>query len=202
MTQESGLKTVLHVGCGPPNPIKLHKTFQGLGWTELRLDIDPKVKPDIIATITDMSPVAENSVDAVWSSHNLEHLFAHEVPVALKEFYRVVKPGGFVLITMPDLQEVAEHIAKGNLHQPLYTSPAGPICPIDIVYGHRGFIARGNHFMAHKTGFTVQSLGQHLVQAGFIKINVKRENLALWANAFKPETSEPPSNINVFPGQA
>jgi predicted SAM-dependent methyltransferase len=50
---------------------------------ELRLDIDASVAPDIVATMTDMSRVADASVDAVFSSHNIEHLDPHEVPVAL-----------------------------------------------------------------------------------------------------------------------
>ena len=37
--------------------------------------------------MTDMSMVDSAAVDAVWSSHNLEHLYAHEVPVALGEFH-------------------------------------------------------------------------------------------------------------------
>ena len=41
-TEGGDVKTVLHVGCGPYNPAKLHKTFHGPGWRELRLDIDPR----------------------------------------------------------------------------------------------------------------------------------------------------------------
>jgi predicted SAM-dependent methyltransferase len=100
-------------------------------WREIRLDIDPVVAPDIVAAITNMEDVATESVDAVWSSHSLEHLFPHEVPLALQEFARILKPGGFVLITLPDIEEVAKHIAGGNLEDPLYVSPAGPISPID-----------------------------------------------------------------------
>src|SRR3954451_8011278 len=98
-------RTVLHVGCGVKLPHKLHQAFHTPEWRELRLDIDPNVQPDIVGSITDMRMVETASVDAVWSSHNLEHLYAHEVPVALAEFYRVLRPGGFLLITMPDLQQ-------------------------------------------------------------------------------------------------
>ena len=41
-TEGGGVRIVLHVGCGPYNPAKLHKTFHGPGWRELRLDIDPR----------------------------------------------------------------------------------------------------------------------------------------------------------------
>jgi hypothetical protein len=44
------------------------------------------LNPDIVGTMTDMSAVADASVDALFSSHNIEHLYPHEVPVALAEF--------------------------------------------------------------------------------------------------------------------
>lgn len=59
-------RTVLHVGCGSPNPRKLHPTFRGGAWKEVRLDIDPAVRPDIVCDMLDMSVVATGSVDAVW----------------------------------------------------------------------------------------------------------------------------------------
>lgn len=158
----------------------------------MRLDIDPSVKPDVVASITDMSIVATDSVGAVWSSHNLEHLEAHEVPLALGEFLRVLEPGGFLLITMPDLQMVAARVAADLLEEPAYTSPAGPISPIDMLYGHRASIARGNHFMAHRTGFTAKSLSSALEHAGFVAVKTQREtdSYNLWARAQKPRSSD------------
>jgi ubiquinone/menaquinone biosynthesis C-methylase UbiE len=181
------IKTVLHVGCGVANPAKLHQMFQGGGWTELRLDIDPDVQPDIISSITDMKPVADASVDGVWSSHNLEHLYSHEVPVALAEFQRVLRPGGVVLVTMPDLQSVATAIANDQLEDTLYVSPAGPICPVDVLYGFRKAITAGNVYMAHKTGFTAKTLGQKLEAAGFTQVRVERGGaFDLWGIGYKP----------------
>ena len=52
-------------------------------WVETRLDIDPSVKPDVVASMTDMSSVPDASCHAVYSSHNLEHLFPHELQQAL-----------------------------------------------------------------------------------------------------------------------
>jgi SAM-dependent methyltransferase len=175
------MRTVLHVGCGVAQADKLHPAFRGPDWRECRLDIDPNVKPDVLASMTDMTAVADASVDAVFSSHNLEHLYPHEVAVALAEFRRVIKPGGLALITCPDLQAVAAMVAEGKLEEPAYQSPAGPIAPLDILYGYRPAMARGNLFMAHRTGFTNQTLGRHLVQAGFAWAGVQRSGWDLWA---------------------
>jgi hypothetical protein len=182
-------KRVLHVGCGSNRPGKLHPSFNADGWQEIRLDIDAEVQPDIVACITDMRQVAEASVEAIWSSHNLEHLYAHEVPLALKEFWRVLKPDGFVLITLPDLQAAAEYVARGQLEEVIYVSPAGPVSALDMCYGFRPALATGNRFMAHKTGFTAATLRQKLVDRGFVDVRVERENLALWAIGHRPRAA-------------
>jgi SAM-dependent methyltransferase len=177
-------KTFLHVGCGPKRQNQTTRGFADAAeWRELRLDIDPAAKPDIVGTMTDMSAVADASCDALFSSHNIEHLYPHEVPVALKEFRRVLKPDGFVVITCPDLQPVAELVAADKLTQPAYQSPAGPIAPLDILYGHRAAMARGNLFMAHRCGFTATVLGATLKSAGFVPTVVHRRprQFELWA---------------------
>jgi ubiquinone/menaquinone biosynthesis C-methylase UbiE len=180
-------KRVLNVGCGSDKAHPIHKMFRNEQWKEIRLDIDPKVKPDIVASITDMSVVESASVDAVHSSHNLEHLFWHEVPVALKEFHRVLKPGGFVFLAMPDVEAVAAAIVDGKLEEQLYKAPAGPITALDILYGFRRAIANGHHFMAHKTGFTAATLKAKLEKAGFKRVKVDRDvkNYALSAGGWK-----------------
>jgi SAM-dependent methyltransferase len=179
------LRTVLHVGCGMADPRKLPSAFFAPGaWREVRLDIDPGVSPDIIGSITDMAVVESGSVDAVWSAHNLEHLFAHEVPLALAEFRRVLRPEGFALVTVPDLQRAAELVAQDRLAEPAYISPAGPIAPLDMLFGHGAAIAAGNHYMAHRTGFSARTLEAALRGAGFGLVRVVRdESFALWATA-------------------
>jgi len=131
------MNTFLHVGSGPKRKDRTTKALSSADWTELRFDIDESVQPDLVGTMTDMSSVSTESVDAVFSSHNIEHLYPHEVPVALSEFLRVLKPDGFAVITCPDLQAVCALVAEDKLTEPAYTSPAGPIAPLDILYGHR-----------------------------------------------------------------
>jgi len=173
-------KTFLHVGCGQKYKNHTTATFAGRDWKELRFDIDSKVNPDILGTMLDMSGVASSSVDALYSSHNIEHLYPHEVPVALAEFKRVLRPDGFVVITCPDLQSVAALIADDKLTDPAYQSPAGPITPLDILYGHRRSMQAGNIYMAHRCGFTRKVLSATLEAAGFATVATKRRG----ANAF------------------
>ena len=177
------IKRVLHVGCGPLAGQKLHETFSWDGWQEVRLDINPGANPDIVASITDMSAVATASFDAVYSSHNLEHLAPHELPDALREFYRVLKPGGFALITLPDLEQAAAYIAEGKAEEAVLITDKGPITPLDILYGFRPFLAK-NPFMAHRFGYTAQTLRSVLLDAGFAHVVVERDGeFNLWAIA-------------------
>ena len=180
-------KKFLHVGCGRLTKANSTPEFQKNEWIETRLDIDENVTPDIISSITDMSVVDSNSFDAVYSSHNIEHLFSHEVPLALKEMHRVLCDDGFLVITCPDLQSVCEHVVNDKLTEPLYQSGMGPISPIDIIYGHRSSISSGNHYMAHKVGFTAKVLYSTLTGVGFKCAAVARQPKAfnLWAVAYK-----------------
>jgi len=161
------MKSFLHVGCGPKRKDRTTKGFNTPEWHEIRLDIDPSAQPDVIGTMTDMSAVASESVDAIYSSHNIEHLYPHEVPLAFAEFLRVLKPDGFFVVTCPDLQSVCKLVAEDKLTEPAYTSPAGPISPLDILYGHRPSMARGNLYMAHRCGFTQRVLDGTLRSCGF-----------------------------------
>jgi SAM-dependent methyltransferase len=160
-------RSVLHVGCGRT---KLQEwRFPQAEWREIRLDIDPAVEPDVIASLTDMSAVASASVDAVYCCHNLEHLYAHEVPLALAEFIRVLRPGGQAVIEVPDLEAIAQLVAADRLEEVVTETSTGPITALDMIYGHRWHIADGNRFMAHHTGFTVRTLGEALSKAGFTR---------------------------------
>ncbi|CAM5447155.1 hypothetical protein TMEC54S_03328 [Thauera mechernichensis] len=181
-------KKFLHVGCGHQNKSQL-KGFNAPDWQEIRFDIDPSVHPDIVGSLTDLSQVGTASVNAVFSSHNIEHLHAHEVPGAIREFHRVLKDDGFVVITCPDLQSVCKAVAEDKLLEPLYVSPAGPISPLDILYGHRGFIAQGNVYMAHKCGFTYSVLLNCFAQGGFVNAygGARPAAFDLWMIAYKAE---------------
>lgn len=180
------------MGCGPKRKAQTTAGFNTPDWEEVRLDIDPGVQPDVIGTMTDMSAVETGSMDAVFSSHSIEHLYPHEVPVALAEFRRVLGPDGFAIVTCPDLQTVAALVAADKLTDTAYQSGAGPIAPIDMLYGHRSAIAKGNHYMAHRCGFTRKVLIGTLRAAGFPKVAALQRPQAydLWAVACMDEVDD------------
>lgn len=105
-----------------------------------------------------------------------------------------LKDDGFLVLTCPDLQSVCALIAEDKLVDPLYESPAGAVAPIDILFGHRMSIARGNHFMAHKCGFTEKVLKITLLQTGFRSLATLRRgmpHLDLWVIATRHELDQP-----------
>src|SRR5262249_39101138 len=137
-----------------------------------------------LCSMTHMRPIESASFDAIYSRHNLEHLEYHEVPMTLREFRRVLKPGGYALIIVPDLEIVASLVVEGKLEDIVGQSPAGPIAPIDILYGYRPALKEGYYFMAHRTGFTLKTLSTHIGNAGFYAGVVRsRATRELWAEA-------------------
>lgn len=181
-------RAVLNVGSGPPGANRLHAAFRKDGWREVRLDIDPSVEPDVVSDMTDMrAKVADASFDALWSSHNIEHLAAHDVANALGEWTRVLADDGFALVTCPDIEAVARLVVEKGLDAVAYQSPAGPITARDMLWGHGASIAAGHGFMAHRTGFCAQSLGEAALDAGFAEVRVAKTPFALWALCLMPD---------------
>lgn len=184
------MKTLLHVGSGPQDKSDL-KGFNNDDWSEIRLDIDKDVKPDIVGSLTDLSLVETASVDAIYSAFNIDHIYPHEVPIALKEFYRVLNDDGIVVITCPDMQGVCEAIAQDKLLNVLYESSSGPISPIDVLFGNRREVSAGNEYMAKKGGFTYSELDRVFFEEGFkTRVGGRREEMyELFLVAFKQEKS-------------
>jgi SAM-dependent methyltransferase len=185
-------RVLLHVACGNATIDHIPLPgFHNAPWRELRLDADASVQPDIVGTMTDMSVVSNDFADAIYSSHGIEHLYPHEVSLALKEFMRVLKPDGYLVLTCPDLKSVCRIVAEDKLDDTTYLSVAGPIAPIDILYGLRSAMAAGNLFMAHRCGFTLKTLLATLRAAGFSsQYGLSREGrLELWVLASKSNRS-------------
>jgi hypothetical protein len=165
-------RTLLDLGSGPVGSSRVPRFFEG--WRQIRVDAEPAVQPDIVADITDLSAIASSSVNAVWTSHCIEHLFQHEVTVALSEIYRVLNDDGFACILVPDLQTIANYIVSDRMDDVVYQSPSGPITAHDVLFGHGPAIARGHIRMAHRCGFTPSVMARHLNEARFAQSVLRR----------------------------
>jgi SAM-dependent methyltransferase len=170
-------RVLVNLGSGPREAISLPAYFND--WKQLRVDVDPSVEPDIVADLTDLSPIPDNHADAVWASHCIEHLYEHQVMTALNEFRRVVRDDGFVCVIVPDLQAVANYVAADRLNEPIYDSPAGPITPHDIFFGYGAAIASGRTSMAHRCGFTPGVLQKCFEQLTFGEVVLRRRDESL-----------------------
>jgi SAM-dependent methyltransferase len=170
-------RVLVNVGCGARNSSTLPAYFDS--WQQLRVDVDASVEPDILADLTDLSPIPDGSADAVWAAHCVEHLYEHQVIIALREFRRVLREDGFVCVIVPDLQEVARYVVADRLHEPLYQSAAGPVTPHDIFFGFGAAIASGRTSMAHRCGFTPGMLQRCFQQLPFGEIVLRRRSADL-----------------------
>jgi SAM-dependent methyltransferase len=170
-------RVLVNVGCGARHSSTLPAYFDN--WQQLRVDVDASVEPDILADLTDLSPIPDGSADAVWAAHCIEHLYEHQVTIALAEFRRVLRDDGFVCVIVPDLQEVARYVVTDRLHEPLYHSPAGPVTPHDIFFGFGAAIASGRTSMAHRCGFTPGMLQRCFQQLPFGEVVLRRRSADL-----------------------
>jgi ubiquinone/menaquinone biosynthesis C-methylase UbiE len=153
---------ILHAGCGGTS---LPPWYEGRG-TEVRLDIDPATKPDIVASLTDLGEIGQ--FDVIYTSHCVEHLYPADVGTALAEFYRVTKPGGHAMVIVPDLEGVQA------TDEVLYElQDIGPLTGLDLIYGCRYDKARSS-YMAHHSGFVSATLEAAMLAAGFETVTMKR----------------------------
>jgi hypothetical protein len=184
--------TVLDIGAGPAGNRSTRvrdEVFRG--WSIVRMDIDPRYKPDIVGSAAELKRlVPAGTFQAVWSSHTIEHLYAHEVPSAIGGVFHALAQDGFAVFTCPDLIKVARLIIASGLESTAYMSPAGPITPLDMVFGHRASIARGETYMGHRTGFTQERLTKLLLDSGFVEVWAAGGTaFDLWAVALMPKAS-------------
>jgi len=181
---------ILNAGCGASGAERLPRLFSA--WRHVRIDVDPAVRPDVVADLTDLSAFDDGTADAIWTSHCIEHLYRHQVAQALGEIRRVLKADGFAAIVVPDVQRIARYVMEDRMSEPVYDSPAGPITAHDMLFGHGRSIALGNTHMAHRTGFTPSSLEECVREAGFPACVIhRRPQLELMAVARKTPWPDP-----------
>lgn len=131
---------------------------------------------------------ADETVSDIRCSHLLEHLSFAEVPKALEEWRRVLKPGGRLRIAVPDAAKIMQ---SGD---PSWA------------YMLMGGQTDGDDF--HKSAYDEQRLAAYLKHAGFVGIqrwespntDTAAHPMSLNLEAFKPEPEAPENQLIKIKG--
>lgn len=89
----------LNLGCGK-------KKLEGF------VNVDISASADVACDVQEL-PWPDGVADEVMAIHLLEHVPVQNVALVLKEWARVLKPGGRMVIEMPDRDKVFEFIRDG-----------------------------------------------------------------------------------------
>jgi predicted SAM-dependent methyltransferase len=131
----------LHLGCGTN-----HKDgFINIDWR----------KTGATDTVCDMRklPYPNNSVILIETYHAIEHLPRHDFETALKAWYRILKPGGKLVIECPDFDEIVRNYLEGDEKH------------LDGIFGLQRF--DGDY---HLFGYNIKRLADLLKKYGFTEI--------------------------------
>lgn len=134
------------------------------GW--VTLDAHPRSNADIIGGVPPLpSEIKDNSCTVIEMIHFLEHLYLWDSRELLRECFRVLVPGGKLVVECPNIEYAArvmcglEDPPRGASGQfdlwPLYGDPTHK----DPLYGHRW-------------GFTPESLERELLKCGWFKVGI------------------------------
>lgn len=135
----------LHLGCG-----KRHLP----GFVHIDAVDFPHV--DHVATIDNLSFIADNSVELIYNCHVLEHFKRRDVPRVLREWRRVLKPGGVLRISVPDFASLCKVYQKydGNLD-----------LVVGALFGRQDYL-----YNIHYNVFDFATLSRFLTDAGFASV--------------------------------
>lgn len=121
------------------------------GWEWINIDINPKWEPDIIADGANLPMIPSESVDRVVMHHVLEHYGCGEAIGVIREAHRVLKPGGYLSVFVPDMRALVQGWIAGRIDDQVFMTN---------VYG----AYMDDEADRHKFGYTFKSLDTFLKQ--------------------------------------
>jgi SAM-dependent methyltransferase len=132
------------------------------------VDIAPapgKTPPDILCDLRSI-PLADGCADEVMAIHVLEHFYRWEVDDVLREWKRLLRPGGLLVLELPDIMKCCRAVLSGTFRAGKHPDQAG-------MWGIYGDPRDANPYMGHKWGWHPKTLRDLLTRHEFIDINDK-----------------------------
>ncbi len=131
----------------------------------VRVDLNEAANPDFRCDVRCLPTEWKESFDEVKANHVLEHIRWEETDETLEEWIRILKPGGRLILGLPDLKSAAEKILKDGAMSPLL---------LGVIYGDQQskYFNAGQDIGVHLTGFTPQDIAQRLLKQGMEQIKV------------------------------
>ena len=123
-------------------------------------------------------PYADGSCDFIYLGQAIEHINpVHEVPRLLAEFWRLLKPGGILKMTTPDLERLLRAYWEGDMgtfadDQPSFYREATAEDQLAyIMYGASGAGSTSKSYEGHHHLYTPGTLTSRLNAIGFTNIS-------------------------------
>lgn len=91
---------------------------EGVQW--INVDINPKWNPDIVADWNSLKAFPDRGMDYVVSHHSLEHVGCGEGSGFIREAYRVLKPGGRLLVFVPNNRALCHAYLQGTIDEYIF----------------------------------------------------------------------------------
>ena len=119
--------------------------------------------PDIIRDLTKPLPFFGSESDEILAIHIFEHFYRGDVPGILSDWFRVLKPGGRLILEMPDIYKSAKNLIA-EIDAGKEPSNKWAMWPL---YGDN---PNKTEYDCHKWGWTFKTLSPLLAEAGFTGI--------------------------------
>ena len=118
-------------------------------------------KPDVICDVRKLDKFADNYADEIMAVHVVEHFWRWEVVDVIKEWFRVLKPGGLLILECPNLVSACEEFLAKPEARALPGKEGQRT--MWVFYGDP---AHQDPLMCHRWGYTPLSLGLVMHEAG------------------------------------